>query len=260
MTYRLDKIKKQKKSSFLIFVLVFLLALTLGWAYVREKTYPIAEPVVVFGASTLSVFSNIPHNIMTYIRSRQSYEATISALQVRTEELENQLALLRANETLGEPHHVDNETLVTIALYPLTRDVTTLYDSILLSKGFTDGVVEGALVYVRGRQLVCLVKEVHRDTSLCALLSAPGNTVEAVTSTSSLAVTLIGEGGGNYIALLPKESPLSIGEVLMYRASPTMKLGEVVEIKNDPQDVFVRVYIRGAYNPVTSSLFYVDKQ
>ncbi len=46
----------------------------------------------------------------------------------------------------------------------------------------------------------------------------------------------------------------------MYRASPTMKLGEVAEIKNDPQDVFVRVYIRGAYNPVTSSLFYVDKQ
>lgn len=241
-------------------LLIALAGLTLGWVSIREKTYPLTEPVFMFGASTMQLFSNIPHNVMTYIRSRQSLENTINALEMRTEELENQIALLKANETLGGPHHVNDDGLVTIALYPLARDITTLYDSLVLSKGFTDGVPEGGLVYVRGRQPVCTIKEVHRETSLCVLLSAPGNTLEAVTASSSITVTLIGEGGGSYIALLPKDIPLSIGEAVMYRASPIMKLGEVAEIKNDPQDVFVRVYIRGAYNPVTSSLFYVDKQ
>jgi len=144
-------------------------------------------------------------------------------------------------------------------LYPLAQDITKLYSTLLLSKGFKDGLGTGTTVYVRGRQAVCVIEELHASTSLCKLLSFYGSQVDGVTSSTKQNISLTGDGGGNYVALVPKESNFSIGETIMYKSDQTMKLGTIADIKNDPQDIFVRVYIRGAYNPLTSSIFYVDK-
>lgn len=121
-------------------------------------------------------------------------------------------------------------------------------------------MTEGAVVYVRGRQAVCIIEGIHSDNSLCKLLSSSGDLVEGVTSLTKESITLTGDGGGNYIANVPKESNFSLGETVMYKSDQTMNLGNIVDIKNDPQDTFVKVYVRGAYNPIKSNIFYVDKE
>ena len=132
----------------------------------------------------------------------------------------------------------------------------------LLSKGFKDGLQAGMVVYVRGRQGVCVIEEVHAATARCTLLSSGGVKTEGVivNASSTEVLPLEGDGGGSFIASVPKGANISLASTVVYKADPTIKLGTVVDIQDDPQDVFMRVYIRGAYNPVSSSVFYVDKE
>ncbi|MCX6756937.1 MAG: hypothetical protein NTW35_02160 [Candidatus Nomurabacteria bacterium] len=267
MTYLSDKTKKRRQTASLIFIAVTLLVLSFGWVQIRSTLSPAAEPTVVTSNKFLKSIINIPSTITNYFRSRDSYEAQKTTLQNNIEELENKVTFLQAeNDSLkGIEIKIDelgNKENVkpNIILYPLAQDITRLYSTILLSKGFKDNIKENTIVYIRGRQPACIVIELHPTTSLCKLLSASGSTVEGVTTETKENITLQGDGGGNFLALLPKESNFIVGENIMYKADQTMKLGTIVDIKRDPQDVFVRIYIRGAYNPVTSSLFYVDKE
>lgn len=267
MTYLSDKTKKRRQTASLIFITVLLLILSFGWVQIRSTLSPMTESTVVVSNKFLKSVINIPATITNYFRSRDSYEAQKISLQNNIEDLENKIAILQAeNNSLkgievtlkdsGEKEIIKPNT----TLYPLAQDITRLYSTILLSKGFKDNIKENNIVYIRGRQPVCIIEELHPATSLCKLLSAHGNIIEGVTTETKESITLTGDGGGNFLALLPKESNFVVGESIMYKSDQTMKLGEIVDIKKDPQDVFVRVYVRGAYNPVNSTLFYVDKE
>ncbi len=267
MTYLSDRAKSKRRTFKFIFTIVVLAVVSFGWIQIRSTLVPVVEPVFVTSHSGIKKILNIPYAIVNYFRSRDSFQAKITSLERRTEELENQIASLQAENTLllSSQEIVNGEsekekTRPNIVMYPLAQDITKLYSTILLSKGFKDGIVSGSLIYIRGRQAVCIIEELHAKTSLCKLLSASGNSVEGVTSGTEQNIPLTGDGGGNYVALVPKESNFTVGEGVFYKADQTMKLGDIVDIKNDPQDIFVRIYIRGTYNPVTSSLFYVDKE
>jgi hypothetical protein len=113
-------------------------------------------------------------------------------------------------------------------------------------------------VYLRGRHIVCMIKEVYAKTSLCELFSGYGNKVDGVTSSSSINVTLEGRGG-HYIANIMRDSDVVVGEKVLLREDQSFVLGEVVEIFNNDQDTSWHILVRGAYNPVSSSLFYIQK-
>jgi hypothetical protein len=127
-----------------------------------------------------------------------------------------------------------------------------------LSKGFDEGVSVGDKVFVRGKQIVCTIKEVYSSSALCLLLTGSGVTTEGVTSSSSVAITLTGRGG-HYLGNIVRDTPVSVGEKVYLQEDPTMLIGEVVEVSNNNQDTSWHVFVRGAYNPITSSVFYVQK-
>ncbi len=267
MTYLSDKTASRRRIFKLILVIVILSILSFAWVEIRSTLAPAVVPTYVATHSVLSKIIGVPYSIVNYFRSHDSLSLQIKNLENRTEELENQIAILKAenlslsgSEGINSADGSKERVKPYIAMYPIAQDLTKLYSTLLLSKGFKDGLVEDSLVYVRGRQVVCKVVEIHSSTSLCELFSASLNLVEGVTTETKENINLIGDGGGNYVAHVPKESNYKIGEEIMYKAEQTMKLGDIVDIKNDPQDVFVWVYIRGTYNPVTSSIFYVDKQ
>lgn len=250
----------------LILVIVILSILSFAWVEIRKSLAPAVVPTYVASYSVLNKIVSVPYAMINYFRAHDSLLLQIKNLENRTEELENQIATLkvenlslRESEGLTLADGTKEKVKPYISMYPIAQDLTKLYSTLLLSKGFKDGVVDDSLVYVRGRQVVCKIVEIHSSTSLCELFSASRSSVEGVTTETKESITLIGDGGGNYVAHVPKESNYKIGETIMYKSDQTMKLGDIVDIKNDPQDVFVWVYIRGTYNPVTSSIFYVDK-
>lgn len=267
MTYLSDKTKSNKKIFRTIFTLFLISVLSFSWIQIRSSVNPVIVPVFVSSNKILEKVLIVPYSIVNYLRSQDSLALEILNLQIRTEELENQIALLNSqisvlkdNEGVVKEDVTKDKAKSNILLYPVAQDITKIYSTILFSKGFKDGVVSDAVVYLRGRQAVCVIKDIHSDSSLCKLLSFSGNEVDGVTSITKESISLIGDGGGNYIANVPKESNFTLGESVMYKSDQTMYLGNIVDIKNDPQDTFAKVYIRGAYNPLKSNIFYVDKE
>ena len=198
----------------------------------------------------------------TYVTSRQSFIAKQKEQEQKIESLENELAekdaLLRENdlETSTSSGSLGRHSIVA---YPILQDVTTIYSTILLSKGFKDGVTEGALVSLRGNQVVCQIKQVYTTTSLCALFTASGSTIEGVTSSSSITLSLVGRGG-HYLADIARDTPITSGEIVYLRSNPAFVIGTVRSVANNNQDTSWHVFVEGAYSPVTSSIFYVQPQ
>lgn len=261
MKYLSDRSKS--KNRYLNIVLGFI-AFTLFiyyWPTFRAIIYPIVEPVMRGYGSTKSVIDVMPSFIATYLTSHKTLAEANRNLETNVERLENQLAereaFIREQLLIQGPGSAHSAGAVVV-LYPIAEDVTKLYSTLLLSKGYKDSIQKGSIVYVRGMQPVCEIIEVYDKTSLCELFSKGNRVTEAVTSSSTITLSLVGEGGGNFTASIPKGMAVEVGENVYLRSDPTYTLGTVVTVKEDEQATGAKIYVKGAYNPVTSSVFYIS--
>lgn len=264
MTYLSGRAEKKRKITIYTIYIAALVALIIFWPSVKTFMYPVFEPVIMKYYGAKSAITSIPQFFSTYTTTRSELEKKDGDLEITIERLENELAkrdaeLKELNATRDEIH--DNSTRGIIVMYPLMQDITRLYSTILLSKGYKDGVEVGAYVFLRGLQPVCIIKEVYNGTSLCQLLSSADMKTDAVTvGSSSVSFTLIGRGGGTYLANVPRDTKIALGDSIYLKSDPSMLLGTVADIIQNNQDTSWHVFVRGRYNPVTSSIFYLHKK
>lgn len=260
MTYLSGKAKSRRAYIRYGSMVVLFLLVVYYWGAIRTFFYPYVEPGVQRYASTKGAIKIMPSFVSTYFVSHKTLAEKNAKLEVAIERLENELATRDAS--LREQGLVKTsgvaETSSVLVMYPLTEDVTKFYSTILLSKGYKDGVEEGGVVYVRGLQPVCTIVSVYDRTSLCELFSKGKRDTEAVTASGTVMLTLSGLGGGSFISEVPKVTAVSVGDDVYLRSSPSLRLGSIVSIKEDDQSTGMKLYIRGTYNPVTSSVFYMN--
>jgi hypothetical protein len=79
-----------------------------------------------------------------------------------------------------------------------------------------------------------------------------------VTSSSTITLSLVGRGG-YFLANIERDTPVSVGETVYLRSNPKFIIGTVKQVANNNQDTSWHVFVEGAYNPVTSSIFYVQQ-
>lgn len=267
MRYLSDRKQKRHTSLRYIFSVIFLLVTIIFWVSFKTALYPFFEQSLIRYGSVKEILSTVPEFISTYMDSREKILQRDKDLEITVERLENELA--EKNARLKELDGIvlnfgDTAALSsTIVMYPLMKDITSIYSTILFSKGFKDGVEKDVYVYVRGMQPVCIIKEVYTLTSLCQLLSASGVTTEAVIRTSSsteIGITLSGRGGGTFLGDVLRDTVLVTGDPVYLKSDPSMLLGTVVEVLHNNQDTSWHVFVRGMYNPITSSIFYIRKK
>jgi cell shape-determining protein MreC len=145
----------------------------------------------------------------------------------------------------------------TIILNSLAQDYSRLYATVLFNKGFKDGVKEGDYVFLRGRNIMCSITEVYAQSSACSLFTAYGRSIEGVTASSSVVLTLTGRGG-HYLASVVRDTPVIVGEKVYFKENQSFVLGKVVDIINNNQDTSWHVFIEAEYNPSVSSIFYIE--
>lgn len=263
MTYLSGKAEKRKSViRYSVYGIIFV-GVFVFWVDVKKIVYPIIEPAIIQYGKMKVTLGNIPEFISTYSTTRETLIQKNKELEITIERLENQLQEQESH--LKESRVLADETTVignsTLVMYPLMQDITKLYSTILLSKGFRDGVEIGEYVHVRGLQPVCMIEEVHTETSRCTLLSASGVSTDVVTEgTSSVAFTVTGRGGGTFLGSVPRDTVITVGDSVYLRGDQSMKLGTVVDVIHNNQDTAWHVFIRGAYNPVTTSIFYYHKK
>lgn len=260
MTYRLDRNRARRKYINIALGAVAFALFIYFWPAFRGVVYPLAEPLVRGYGGTKTGLTLVPSFISTYVTSHKTLSEQKARMETDVERLENLVAekdaIIRELSSVSNALGADRTTPIVI-LHPIAQDITSLYSTILLSKGYREGIEPGSLVFIRGRQPVCEIVEVFDRTSLCELLSKGNRVTEGVTASSSITLSLMGEGGGSFIAEVPNGVPIQVGEDVLLRRDQSYKLGTVVTIHEDDQATGSKVYVRGTYNPVTSSLFYV---
>lgn len=260
MTYLSDKARSQKRNAKFFIGVFFLCVIIFFWQRIQTVTYPYIEPVVFIINDTKKVILFLPKNISLYFHTRDYYDKHTALLQENIERLENKVA--EDEGIIADFQMKDTEqkggAVATLVAHPLLMDLSTIYSSVILSKGYVDSVEVGDLVYLRGRQPIGMISKVYNKTSLLSLFTDSGNKIDGVINNETV-LPLVGDGGGVYVASVPKETLIHVGDTVYYRPNPQMKLGEVSDIKNDQQDVFMKVYIRGNYNPMDANNFFIDK-
>lgn len=264
MTYLSGRANKRKQTfRRLAFGGVFFLII-IFWVTTKSIIYPILQPFVIQYGAVKEIGEGVPDFFKLYFSSREALLQKDKTLEVTVQNLENELAYKNAllKEFTFIKEEEENTPFSIIVMYPIMTDVTRLYSTILLSKGFKDGVEKDAYVYVRGMQPVCIIKEVYTSTSLCELISASGIKTDVViegTSSSTIAITLTGRGGGVFLGDIARDTPITKGDNVYLKSDPSMLLGRVVDVLNNNQDTSWRIFVEGAYNPVASSIFYIRK-
>jgi cell shape-determining protein MreC len=255
--------KKRKLVQYGVLFVVFSIVV-IFWSSIRIFLQPITSPIALSYKSFTRSVAHFPEFFNVYTASNHDLVQKNKALEITVERLENELAdkngKLKEYFPMTETGSTTKIAQGVLVLYPLMQDITKIYSTILLSRGFKDGVEVNEYVYVRGMQPVCLIKEVYTETSLCQLLSASGVVTDAViiSATSTFTVSLVGRGGG-FLADVARDTPISVGDNVYLRSNPSMKLGTVVSVLHNNQDTSWHVFVKGTYNPISSSLFYVQK-
>ncbi len=263
MTYLLDRGRRRGGRIISVLLAVALLGIVFFWPTIRPFVYKVTEPVTKRAFELFGGVHIVPEFITVYFSSRSSLQETQRVLESQIETLENRVVEqdLRLRELVAlfdNASTTKSEYSLPVVAASLSQDVTRIYATLILSKGFGEGIEVGDKVYLRGRQVVCFIKDVYARTSQCELFSGFGNTVEGVTASSSVNITLEGRGG-HYIANILRDTDVLVGEKVLLREDQSFVLGEVAEVFNNDQDTSWHLLIRGAYNPSATSLYYIQK-
>lgn len=239
-----------------IFAVLFICILFF-WISIRSFLYDRGENILFLYKNYKDFLIYIaPKNIKAMVESKKVYENKIESLSLEIERLESELVKERL---LKYSQDLQGEISTTIVLHPIMSDITHLYSTIILSKGFKDGISKGDIVYLRGRQSVCNITEVYDQTSTCKLYSSGGEEIEALTVDDKM-IKLIGYGGGAMYVDSPYELGIKVGDSIRLRSNPLFILGKVEKVVFYDQASIYRFFIKGEYNPVTSNTFYIDKK
>jgi len=261
MTYLLDKSRTRKRNTKIVVGIIAFLFVVFFWSTVRNVSYPVVEPVLVVSSNGTSALISWPKDVIGFFKTKIYYENKVDYLEQSIEELKNKISIqedLINKQNLLNGIAEKREISKLVVANPLIRDITSIYGTIILSKGFSDGVHAGDLVYIKGFLPIGFIETVHDNTSELKLFSSSDNKVDGVLA-SEKSISLIGIGGGSFIANLPKDFQISIGDEIYYGPRGGGVLGQVSDIKNDIQDTFLKVYIKGEYNPTDVNNFYIEK-
>lgn len=267
MKYRSVKYSQPSTKRRIFFFVVVTLVIFF-WPSIKKGVYTVFEPVTVRFFEVGGNVIGVPHFIQAFFTSHLQREKTLQELKQRVELLENENQLyasrLRELAPLMEAQATSTQAtkgehlLTTITMSSLAQDYTRLYATVIFNKGFRDDVEVGDTVFLRGRVAVCSIKEVYARSSVCSLFSAYGKTTEGVTASSSIVLTLLGRGG-HYIASVPRDTPVTVGEQVFLRDDQSFSVGKVVDVIHNNQDTAWHIFVESDYNPVSSSLFYIQK-
>ncbi len=149
----------------------------------------------------------------------------------------------------------EDETVLMVS--PITAPVASLYDTFRINKGSVDGVLPENLVYTRGRIALGKVVSTTRNTSLVLLYAKDGTETFGTLKGNDTSFKVIGNGGGSYIALLPRDVLVKEGDTVLLTEDQDFALGTVESVAFLKQDVSQKVYIRGGFNPSAFGALYV---
>lgn len=241
MTYHQRSSRKKRKKSTAIFIVIILFVLLFS---IFNITFPksiintVGYPVIKVKNFVLSPFSGIG-----------SYFETKNSLIKENEELKDDVARLNVDvltfgligeelKELKENFGLNSEEERTLANV-LVRPPYSPYDTFVIDLG-RDEVFEGSPVYYNNVR-IGIIGSVDKNTSIVKLLSSSGNKFQ-VRINRSIDTEAYGQGGGRFLAILPKDADINVGDVITIPELTPGVFATVQVIESTEGDTFKGVF------------------
>ncbi len=221
---------------------------------------PLSDATHAIGAPLWQLRSDVvgaAYGAFLSLESKQSLITENVALREETSALRRQTFQTKLLERenmelkalLGRKDADKNNDLLAVVLRG--TDVTP-YDLLIIDTGTGDGVVAGDLVTVDGDVAIGFVQEVFASTATVLLFSAPREKTSVMIGTASSSVPAVaeGQGGGTFLALLPREVSVAEGDPVSLSTLDNALFAQVERVEIDPADSFAHVYFK---NPVNAN-------
>lgn len=137
---------------------------------------------------------------------------------------------------------------VSVFAAVLTKPNRTLYDTIIIDVGENAGIRKDDKVLYGDNIIVGKIVEVFGRSAKVLLLSSPDEEIEVVVGEGNISTVAYGRGSGNFELKLPRDTNISIGDVVSAPGISTRILGAVEYIESKPSDPFKTIIFKGPIN------------
>jgi len=235
----------------LVLLAALVLALVFGGSFILSAFSSSANALTLPLTSTASAFrAKVSFGVSTFFSSKAALVSENTALMSRLETMRAEMLdrdmLFLENRSLKEALGRREEEKTVLASV-LSRPNRSPYDTLLIDIGADHDLRTGDLALGLGSVVIGRVAAVYERSALVKLFSAPGEEQEIIIGSSTPAKA-IGVGGGNFRVVLPKGSPVSVGDPIVFPAINSRIFGKVGEIATDSSDTFERIFFQSPVN------------
>lgn len=176
-------------------------------------------------------------------------------LSVRVTELEAENAALASENAALRMQNADIAGLSVpgtpagIAAGVLARMPVSPYDSLVVSAGTAEGVALGMEAFAPGNVPIGVVAMAAAHFSRVTLFSAPRIHTNGWVGAAHAPLTLIGSGGGTFLATVPSATVVSVGDIVSLPGPGALPIGVVARIDGNAADPTEILRISPAVNP-----------
>lgn len=260
MSYHLKNRAKIISGSVIVVVVFFLILLTLSFLFpnfFRNNLTIISKPIwavrqsIISGTENLSGFFSSKSSLIDENKALKD-ELSIAKLKLTDYDL-----LLKENQELkgiSKDGLSANLSLVRV----ISKPPISPYDTLVLDGGTAEGIKKGSKVFLGNNVIIGLISDVTPHTSLVELFSRGDVKYNFVLERTGASYDVIGRGGFNMVALVPKEADVLWGDTFIYPGKTSSTVGSVYYIDTDSQSAFKAVYIKIPGNVFQSKWVFVQ--
>lgn len=165
--------------------------------------------------------------------------------------------ILKENQDLKNLSNENKDDSLLVRV--LSKPPVSPYDSLVLSAGFSDGIKKGSKVFISKNVVIGFVSEVTSHTSVVELFSKGDVKYNFTLDRTGASYDVVGRGGFNMVALVPKEADVLWGDTFVYPGMKSSVIGSVYFIDTDSQSSFKAVYIKIPLNVFQTKWVFVER-
>ena len=252
MNYLLNKRKRNKKIAFvlgvLIVVLIFVLSTTRTLSPLGGIFDFLATPFWRTGNWVDSSVKNFRDSKISkdkLIEENQILNSKILSMQATMISLE---AKAKETDSLLEIFGRSSQSNIGLLAVVLARPPQSPYDTLVIDQGENNGVSVGDKVFAYGNIPIGFVGEVYNSTAKVVLYSQSKNITNTILIGSNLPVDLIGRGGQNFEAILPRDVSVPVGTFASLPSISSVPVAVVSSVISDLRDPFQRILLTSPVN------------
>ena len=224
-----------------IFVFLFGIRFFFG-SSISFLTYEIGRPIWAFRDSIFGQTKDLTlytQSKSSLISENTALKDEIYNLQLKNIELGNQLSAFTQSDLQSILTDQSGRVLAKV----ISKPPYSLFDTLVLDTS-TSSVEVGDTVYIDQNILVGAITESKGSYAKAVLYSSGTNSTQADVLRTGQTVSLIGEGGGNFLIVLPKDFDIALGDNLVDMEGSQAIIAQVFSIDTSSQGSFKKVYAR----------------